>query len=137
MTLQDVSNASGVDARTLSDFERGMAGLHIDTLKKIADALEITELSAALAPYVADPERAEACIAAYVAAMEEQQEMYWESMAEPAGPLAAAAAEAKKRTRQMREEAPLSGVDPREMDRAWDLRCRHRPWDSPAARARK
>ncbi len=142
--MGDLSKLASVSEGTLTYFERGICGVSIDTLKRIADALDITELSTALAPYAtADPADVERVIAGYVAAMEAAQEAYWRTPqgggkdVENGDALLSAAKEARAFAKGLREQGPVAGVDPSEMDRAWDLRSAHKAWDSPEARVRK
>ncbi|MFK0154610.1 helix-turn-helix domain-containing protein [Streptomyces sp. NPDC090493] len=50
-TLSQTAAKAGMDASHLSKVERGLAGLSVDTLTRLAGVLELTELQAHLAPY--------------------------------------------------------------------------------------
>ena len=52
LTLREVSRQTGIDPAHLSKVERGMAGLSVDRLSRLAGVLGLGDLSAALAPVV-------------------------------------------------------------------------------------
>ena len=55
-SLAEIARRSGMDKGQLSKYERGQAGVSVGQLKRLADALGLTELSGMLTPYVADAE---------------------------------------------------------------------------------
>ncbi|TKA13208.1 helix-turn-helix domain-containing protein [Actinacidiphila oryziradicis] len=53
-TLSQAAAKAGMDESHLSKVERGLAGLSVDTLSRLAGVYDLTELQAQLAPYARD-----------------------------------------------------------------------------------
>jgi transcriptional regulator with XRE-family HTH domain len=52
--LRQVAEEAGVDPAHLSRVERGQAGLSVESLRRVAQALALSELDRLLAPYTLD-----------------------------------------------------------------------------------
>lgn len=55
--LRELSRRSGVDAAHLSRVERGEAGLSVETLGRVARALDLKDLVCLLEPYISGDTR--------------------------------------------------------------------------------
>ncbi|MCW2899513.1 MAG: Helix-turn-helix domain [Streptosporangiaceae bacterium] len=53
-TLSQAAAKAGMDESHLSKVERGLAGLSVDTLSRLAGVYDLAELQAQLAPYARD-----------------------------------------------------------------------------------
>lgn len=58
LTLRTVAQRSGIDPGHLSKVERGEKQLSIDSLYRLAQALDLHELAQLLRPYIAEQESA-------------------------------------------------------------------------------
>jgi len=51
MTLQETADKAGIDVGQLSRIERGIGGLSIRSLRRLAKALQLSDLERRLAPF--------------------------------------------------------------------------------------